>query len=226
VAMAAPPRDGDIIIVRLAGGWFWLIPLTKEKTSVGLVLDQAEFKASGLTASQLFDQAVAKHAAVTSKMQNASLVGKHHVLADFSYINREFVNHRIVRVGDAAGFLDPIFSSGVYLAMTSGRDAAKVVAEALERRLTLTFSMHKYEKELRREMKLYWRLIQGFYTDSFIELFMSPDPPFNLRSAVNSVLVGRLNQSWSIRWRLWLFYICVWVQKRVALGPRINWKET
>ncbi len=222
-----PPGDkmGDIIIIRLEDGWFWLIPLSEEKVSVGLVCDVARFKASGLSPEAMFDSVVAEQRAAQERMEQAIRVGKIHVISDYSYQNRQFVSPRLVRVGDAAGFLDPIFSSGVYLAMTSGRDAARGVAGALARNKSMTAELRRYQKQLRKEMGLYWSLIQRYYTTPFIDLFMDPDPPLQLRSAVNSVLAGRLHQSWSVRWRLWVFYFLVKLQRRFALAPRTNFSR-
>lgn len=215
-------RQGDIIIVRLEDGWFWIIPLSPEKVSVGLVIDVKRWKDSGFSPKEMFDSVVAGSSAVKEKMEGSELIGKIHVVSDFSYQNRRFASPRLVRVGDAAGFLDPIFSSGVYLAMTSARDGAMAVAKALDRNAAFDPMLAKYEKKLRAEMAQYWKLIKNYYTTPFIDLFMTPDPPLNLRSAVNSILAGRLNPSWAVRWRLWAFYWCVKIQKKFPLAPRTD----
>jgi FADH2-dependent halogenase len=223
VSMPPEPRNGDIIVVRLQDGWFWLIPLSAEKTSVGFVMDSARFKAAKCRPEDMFAEVVRNTPAVQDRMKTAALMGEFHVLADFSYRNRSFVSPRLMRIGDAAGFLDPIFSSGVYLAMTSARDAAKEADHALRTGKSLTPGMRRYEKELHREMDLYWKLIQNYYSEPFIDLFMADNPPLQLRSAVNSILAGRLRQNWSIRWRLWVFYLCVRFQKRFSIVPRTAW---
>jgi flavin-dependent dehydrogenase len=225
VPLPAGERKGDIIIIRLEDGWFWLIPLSPEKVSVGLVCDVEHFKASGLSPQAMFDSVVAEQRAAKERMKSAVLDGKIHVISDYSYQNRQFVSPRLVRVGDAAGFLDPIFSSGVYLAMTSGRDAARGVADALGKNKSMTPELMRYQKQLRKEMGMYWSLIQRYYSTPFIDLFMTPDPPMKLRSAVNSVLAGRLHQSWSVRWRLWVFYFLVKLQRRFAIAPRTNFSR-
>jgi FADH2-dependent halogenase len=215
-------RQGDIIIVRLEDGWFWIIPLSPEKVSVGLVCDVKRFKDSGLKPKEMFDSVVAGSVALSAQLAHAELLGKLHVVSDFSYQNKCFASPRLVRAGDAAGFLDPIFSSGVYLAMTSARDAAKAVSKAVDQNVAMNSDIKRYEKGLRREMAQYWKLIKNYYTTPFIDLFMTPDPPLNLRSAVNSVLAGRLHQSWAVRWRLWAFYWCVRIQKKFPLAPRTD----
>jgi FADH2-dependent halogenase len=187
-------------------------------------MDSDRFKAAKRSKEDLFADVVKNTPAARERMTNAVPLGEPHVLADFSYRNDSFVGPRLMRIGDAAGFLDPIFSSGVYLAMNSAQQAAREAHTALTTGESLTSGMRRYERELHREMDLYWKLIQNYYSEPFIDLFMSENPPLHLRSAVNSILAGRLRQTWPIRWRLWLFYLFVKIQKRFPIVPRTAWE--
>ena len=131
-------RRGDIIIVRLEHEWAWIIPLSEEKVSVGLVVDQARFKASGLTPAEMFERLVESSSVLREKMSGAERISPLRTISDYSYKNRRFVGPRLIRAGDAAGFMDPIFSSGVHVAMESGHAAANVVDDALARGLAFT----------------------------------------------------------------------------------------
>lgn len=146
-------------------------------------------------------------------------MGELRVLTDYSYRNRTFASERLLRVGDAAGFIDPIFSSGVYLAMLSGRDGARAVISALERNRPMVPAMRRYGKRLGAQMNRYQKLIELFHTRPFIELLFEEESPFRLRCAVNSLLAGRLDVPWAVRWRLRLFYFLVRVQARFGLVP-------
>jgi len=97
-----------------------MIPLAADKVSVGLVIDAADFKALGITPQEAFDNAVLTTPAVGKRFVKAEMLEKLHVIADFSYKNERLVSPRVLRAGDASGFIDPMFSSGVLLAMTSG----------------------------------------------------------------------------------------------------------
>lgn len=100
---------GDTVIVRLADKWFWFIPISATKISVGCVLDAAEFAAAKTPPEELFHRLVATSPVLRARMQDARLVGEFQTTGDFSYYNRRLTGPRLLRVGDAAGFMDPIF---------------------------------------------------------------------------------------------------------------------
>src|SRR3989454_3062612 len=155
---------GDTIIVRLENKWFWIIPLAMEKVSVGCVMDQAEFAAMKQTPEQVFNGIVQSSAVMRKRMKDARLLNTIQATSDFSYRNERFVDHRLVRVGDAAGFMDPIFSAGVHLAMYSGKLAAKSVIESLAAGDDRAKRFPKYQTRRTRAMQLYWGKVGGFYT--------------------------------------------------------------
>lgn len=217
VPLPGGERQGDIIIVRLENEWSWLIPLTPDKVSAGLVLDQAAFKSAGLSPEAAFARLVESSPILREKLGAAERIGPLRVIADYSYTNRRFVSPRLLRVGDAAGFMDPIFSSGVHIAMESGHAAALAVDDALRRGAPLTRRMRQYERWLRRSMRTYFKLIEKFYTRPFIEVLVEPKEVLRLPSAINAVLAGRLDSPWSVRWRLAVFYFLVSLRARFPL---------
>ncbi len=211
----------ETIIVRLENKWFWIIPLSAEKTSVGLVIDKDEFANSKGSPEEIFHRWVKASAAVKKRMVNARLVNTIQTTSDFSYYNRRLVGHRLLRVGDAAGFMDPIFSAGVFLAMWSGKLAAETVAEALKSGRTDGRRFTRYEKRVRRGLTFYWRVVENYYTTPFMELFLQPRNHFDLPSAVIAVLAGDPEAGWELRWRVQYFFLLVKLQSRWPLVPRI-----
>jgi flavin-dependent dehydrogenase len=214
----------DIIIVRLLNKWFWLIPLSAEKTSVGLVMDQDEFAREPGTPRDIFDRWVEFSSAVKNRMQNATRVNEMRTTSDFSYYNRRLVGDRLLRVGDAAGFMDPIFSAGVLLAMWSGKLAAETVAQALAGNRPGGRRFAVYEKRVKDAMTCYWRMVENYYTTPFMELFLRPTEQLNLFSAVIGLLAGEFEGSWALRWRVELFYLLVKIQARWRMAPRISFR--
>src|SRR5205085_12289887 len=192
---------GDTVIIRLENKWFWIIPITAKKTSVGCVMDQEEFARAKESPAEVFDTIVQGSAAIRARMKNARLVNNIQATSDFSYHNRRLVGPRLLRVGDAAGFIDPIFSAGVYLAMYSGKFAAQAVISALEAGDDGQKRFAQYEKRVFRAMQFYWEMVEGYYTKPFMELFMEPRPKFNLPSAMVAILAGELDGGWGIEWR-------------------------
>src|SRR5882724_4241934 len=216
--------NSDIIIVRLPNKWFWMIPISAEKTSVGLVIDKDEFAQEKGAPQEIFDRWVEFSSAVKDRMVNARRVNEMRTTSDFSYYNRRLVGNRLLRVGDAAGFMDPIFSAGVFLAMWSGKLAAETVVDSLKRGTVNGRAFAKYEKRVRRGLTFYWRVVENYYTTPFMELFLQPRPYFDVPSAVIAVLAGEVEGNWAMRWRMELFFLFVKIQARWPMSPRINFR--
>jgi FADH2-dependent halogenase len=212
----------ETVIVRLENKWFWIIPLSAEKTSVGLVIDKDEFAGSKGTPEEIFWRWVKSSTAVRQRMTRARLVNSIQTTSDFSYYNRRLVGERLLRVGDAAGFMDPIFSAGVFLAMWSGKLAAETVSTTLAQGGSGAHLFQKYEKRVRRGLTFYWRVVENYYTTPFMELFLQPRSHLDLPSAVIAVLAGEVEGNWSMRWRVAYFFLLVKLQSWFPLVPRIN----
>lgn len=216
---------GDTVIVRLVNKWFWIIPISAEKTSVGCVLDKEEFAAAKTTPAEVFQRLVDSSTVMRDRMKDTTLVGPTHTTSDFSYRNRRLVGPRLLRVGDAAGFMDPIFSAGVYLAMNSGKHAALSVERALKAGNDGARDFLRFEKRVNASMEFYWEMVENYYTTNFMEVFLEPRDKYDLPSAVNAVLAGELDGGWAMRWRMRLFFWIVKLQKRWPLLPRISFAE-
>jgi FADH2-dependent halogenase len=216
---------GDTVIVRLENKWFWVIPLSKEKTSVGCVMDQEEFARAKETPAEVFERLWRSSADMRQRMKNARLVSTVQTTSDFSYYNRRLTGPRLLRVGDAAGFMDPIFSAGVYLAMYSGRLAARVVLDALKKGSDGGASLKLYEKRVFRAMRFYWDMVERFYTTPFMELFMEPRPKFHLPDAIVAILAGEVEGGWRMAWRRQLFFLLIRLQAFWPLVPRVSFRE-
>jgi flavin-dependent dehydrogenase len=216
---------GDTVIIRSENSWFWVIPISKTKTSVGCVLDQAAFSRAGESPLTCFDRACQSSTVMRDRMRNAKLVGTIQATGDFSYYNRRLVGPRLLRIGDAAGFMDPIFSAGVYLAMYSGKLAARAVIQSLAEKSDGRSRLAAYEKRIFHAMKFYWDMVESFYTTPFMELFVQPRNKQHLPDAIVAVLAGELEGGWKISWRLRLFFLLVKLQNRWPLVPRISYAE-
>jgi flavin-dependent dehydrogenase len=121
--------------------------------------------------------------------------------------------------------MDPIFSAGVFLAMWSGKLAAETVIESLHTGRIDGAGFAQYEKRVRRGLTFYWRVVENYYTSPFMELFLRPPPrgrAFDMASAVIAVLAGEVEGSWSMRWRIELFFWLVKLQSFIPIAPRIS----
>jgi flavin-dependent dehydrogenase len=225
VKMDEGPKAGDILIVRLEDAWFWLIPLSPKKVSVGCVLDQAAFIRAKESPAEAFTRIWQSSSEMRERMKNAKPVSPIQATGDFSYRNRRLFGPRLLRVGDAAGFMDPVFSSGVYLAMYSGRLAARAVMASLAAGDDGRRRFKSYEKTIFRAMDLYFEMVEGFYTRSFMELFMEPREKFQLPDAIVAILAGELEGGWKLDWRRRLFFWLVKIHSRRRLVPGISFAD-
>ncbi len=218
-----PDREaGDIQIFRHPKAWFWLIPLGNNRSSVGVVFDKELLKESDLKPEEHFHQFVSESPALRDRIEGAEMAMDLKTMVDFSYSNRRLASDRLLRIGDAAGFIDPIFSSGVYLAMMMGKHGAAALIETLDSDESAAMSapMKRYEKTARKHMRVFRELIEGFYRPGFFEILMNPRKMLRLPCALNAVFAGRLDEIWAIRWRLRLFHFLTRLQDRIPIVER------
>ena len=136
------------MIVVLKNGWFWLIPVSDDIMSVGLVTDRDAFLQSGLTPEEMLEQTIRSTPYVARRLANAKRQGVVRARKDFSYSVDQLTGSNFAMIGDAAGFIDPIFSTGVFMAMKS----AEIVADGLSERLRGgdAAAFARYERRFRR----------------------------------------------------------------------------
>ena len=216
---------GDTVIVRLENKWFWIIPVSPEKTSVGLVIDKEEFARAGGAPGDVFQRWVDASEVMKRRLKDARAAGEIRTTSDFSYYNRRLVSERTVRIGDAAGFMDPIFSAGVYLAMWSGKLAAESAGKVLAGGGDGRAEFERLEKRVRSALALYWRMVENYYTTPFMEIFLHPSDHAGLRDTIIAVLAGELEPRWSVRLRMAYFFFLVRLQSRLAIVPRLQFNR-
>ncbi len=209
-------------LVRADDYWFWLIPLDERRTSIGLVMDTAFFKSKKMTPEEAIAWAIADSPLMRERMRSSTLVTPVYSVGDYSYRNRELTGPRWMMAGDAAGFIDPIFSTGVFLALHSGERCADALDAILTSPAWQPRLFRRYSREMNQIMDMYLRFVSAWYRDEFIEVFTNPTERFQLAPAINSVLAGNLGNSFAIWWRMQLFYLVLFLQRYVALCPRLE----
>jgi flavin-dependent dehydrogenase len=218
---------GHITIVRLPGGWFWFIPLDAEKTSVGFVQRVDDLRASGRRPEESFDFVTQNYKELHARLREAERIGEIHTTADYSYRFEDFSPHpRVFFVGDAAGFTDPIFSSGVMMAMKSARLAARLISETdRARKAGLPAARRRYyTREVGRMMMVYIKMITAFYDNPSFELFMHPAPVMKIPDAIVAIVGGATELPFRLWWRMKVFYLLCSLQRRLGIAPRIDFR--
>ena len=128
---AEGPTGGDIIVITTPDGWWWLIPFSDGSVSVGVVMPSRRFKKRTGSIDELFQSAVAGTPEVRDLLVNSRRTTDVKAIADYSYKTSSFSGDGFCLIGDAACFLDPVFSTGVLMAMTSAELAAETVDRSL-----------------------------------------------------------------------------------------------
>lgn len=223
VSRASGKTAGNTVIVRLPDGWFWIIPIDAERTSVGFVTTAAAMRAARAEPSDLFNRTVAGSPALSQLMAGSAPVMDFHVTGDYSYFRRRLAAGRLVLVGDAGGFFDPIFSSGVYMAAYSAKLAAEMVVRAHRGKRALTpRECRRYSAHVKAHAGVFKKLIASFYDNDSFAVFMCAQPPFTLGPAITAIVAGHAKLTWPIRWRFYVFLLVCRLQRRFALVPRID----
>lgn len=214
--------DGTLTrMVRAKDHWFWIIPLSREKISVGVVMDTSRYRSFGGSPGEVLDALLNEQPIMRERLNGARRVSKVYASGDYSYRNCSLYGDRWLMAGDAAGFIDPIFSSGVFLAILSGEKAADAVDKALAapHRAPKLFAL--YERHLAKVMRLYLKFVYSWYRQEFVETVLAPREFFQVVPAVNAVLAGNMGRSFALRWRIWLFHFIVSVQRKFHIFPRL-----
>ena len=215
-------RDaGNTISVVIEGGWAWVIPLERGVTSVGVVVEGSLLRASGKTPEAYFGTVLQDVDELRTRLARATRRSDVRVTSDFSYSAPRLYGPRFVVMGDAGFFLDPVFSSGVHLAVSAGVYGAEALHQRLTTR-TVIDPLRRYAWRMRRAQRLYRRFIYGWYAPGFLELFLSPTRKLQMLEAVTSVLAGAAVRG-RLRRRVWLFFFLAWLNRHLpvarAAGP-------
>jgi flavin-dependent dehydrogenase len=213
------PRPDDIrLIARSDAGWFWLIPISKELTSVGAVLPKALYRrlANG-SPEETLNRTISDTPIVTELMRGARREWPVRIEKDFSYCASAYAGNRWILAGDAGSFLDPVFSTGVSIAMESGIEAAAELHRALMKNDFSASSFAAFSRRQRRRFETFRRFVTGFYTPQFRDIFFSPEPPNLIFRSVVTMLAGKWNASFWTRFLNHLFFGMVSIQKRLNI---------
>ena len=220
-----PGKDATLIrMVRGLDRWFWTIPLTETRTSVGVVMDTATFRATKLAPERALEKFIAEQPLMVDRMKNAIRVSPIYSAGDFSYRNNRLDGERWLLAGDAAGFIDPVFSSGVFLAIMSAEKAADTLEAVLRDESKRRRLFKKYSRTVNRVMDTYLTFVNAWYLrgKEFLEVFLNPTETMQIAAAVNAVLAGNAGKSFAVKWRMWVFYFFVYAQRFFGFSPRLS----
>jgi flavin-dependent dehydrogenase len=183
--------EGNISIFWFAHGWFWFIPLADGTTSVGATCWPHYLKSRSKPLRDFFLDTIALAPPLAARLKHAQLVDdKVHATGNYSYSASRATGERWLMLGDAFTFIDPVFSSGVYLAMANAFAAVDVVTAALDRPPAAAAARRRYERHIRRGPRTFSWFIYRMTNPTMRDLFMRPSNVLRSKEAVLSVLAG------------------------------------
>lgn len=184
-------REGHITLFWFDHGWFWFIPLRDGITSIGVVTGPAYLRSRGdRSVKQFFFDAIATCPALAERLEGASLVTEVEATGNFSYGCDRSYGPNYVLLGDAYAFIDPVFSSGVFLAMNSAFAACDAVDIHLRNPERSGSAFAQFDRVMRRGPKEFSWFIYRINHPTLQDLFMRPSNSFRMKEAVLSVLAG------------------------------------
>jgi flavin-dependent dehydrogenase len=205
-AALRPGEDaGNISIYRFAHGWMWMIPLPDGVMSIGAVCRPEYLKQRKGRTLEFLLETLSLSPGLQARIERAELISEVRVTGNYSYDSTRMGGPGWVLVGDAFAFLDPVFSSGVYLAMSGAEQAAAVVDTALREPKREARLLRKLEKRQRAGMARFSFFIYRFNGPVMAEMFRAPRNTWQLEQGVISMLAGDLFDTPKVLRRLRLF---------------------
>ncbi|HEX9627501.1 MAG TPA: NAD(P)/FAD-dependent oxidoreductase [Acidiferrobacterales bacterium] len=220
-AVRRPGRDaGNISVYWFEHGWYWMIPLRDGAMSVGAVCWPYYLMSRRKSVDEFFMDTLAMNPMVMERLKNARLMAPALATGNFSYQAGRMAGDGWLIVGDAYAFIDPVFSSGVFLAMNSAELGAKAIDAGLRSGDLSAASLGRYEKQIRRGLKTFSWFIYRITTPALRKMFMSPRNLFRMEEAVLSLLSADVFRGTPIRFPLAMFKLIYYA------ASIINWRES
>lgn len=187
----AGPSAGNVVIAFCPGGWLWGIPLRGGVTSVGLVLSADVARGDKSDPKALLLERASRYLPYPEDLA-AALTSEVEAYGAINYASTQYAIDRVVLAGDAAAFLDPVFSTGVFLGLWGGRQAALAVADGLEAGDVSARAFEGYQQKLRVMHHVSLELIQMFYQGRFLNLLRAMEGRPRLVEEIVGLLSGDL----------------------------------
>lgn len=211
VERRAGKDEGNISIYWFQHGWIWMIPLKDGMISIGCVCWPEYLKTRNTSLDGFLQKTLHLIPEISKRMKNAQIEGNAQATGNYSYHSDIMSGENFLIIGDAYAFVDPVFSSGVYLAMQSAVVGADLVDQLLDKPAYSKKLISQFENTVKQEIKAFCWFIYRFNSPALHKLLMSSDEASQnpvkqkLKSAVISVLAGDANRNKSIKLPLLAF---------------------
>lgn len=183
--------SGNITIFWFEHGWFWFIPMVNDVTSVGMVTWPYYMKTRGeRSLEQFLRDGIAMCSPLAERLKDSTLVHDVEATGNFSYVSERNHGENYLLLGDAYAFIDPVFSSGVWLAMNSGVIGAEAVDACLKNPAAADVALKRFDQQMQHGPKEFSWFIYRVTNPIMRDFFMYPKNIFRVKEALLSVLAG------------------------------------
>lgn len=215
-------HEGYPTIVMCDEGWFWIIAINPTVTSCGMVLSQDAVRKAGVPKNQLLRWGVERCPLMARRLKHAQFPESNNTISDYSYRCKPYAGAGYFLLGDAAHFLDPIFSTGVAFGMYGGLESARLVNAIDAGSTTPDEAYRQYGKHVESSSKHLFQLVHSYYDHHFRELMMNGYGPVQMHRSVISLLAGHVfpRPAWKVVWRFKAMQFAAKLQRKLPLVPR------
>ncbi len=218
--------EGNISLFWFEHGWFWFIPLRDGTTSVGAVCWPHYLKTRRTDPTRFLLDTIALCPALAARLEHAELIGPATATGNYSYLGRRMTGERHILIGDAFAFVDPVFSSGVFLAMNSAFLGADVAEATLRGRPDAARVRRRFEREVRYGLRQFSWFIYRMTSPAMRRLFMAPRNALRMQEALLSLLAGDLFRGTPIHWSLRAFKAVYYLSALADLKDNLSaWRR-
>jgi flavin-dependent dehydrogenase len=214
----AGKAEGNITIFWFDQGWFWFIPLVDGTTSVGAVCRPDYFKSRQTSLDRFFRDTIAMCPAITERLRDAELLGPVTGTGNYSYRSERMTGDSFIMLGDAWAFIDPIFSAGVFFAMSSAFAGADAIETCLDSPKQASRALRRFDTHVRQGIDTFSWYIYRATRPALRNMFMSPHNILGAEQAMLSLLAGDVFRRSTVRTRLLVFKAIYYISS--ILTPR------
>jgi flavin-dependent dehydrogenase len=215
-------QEGNISIYWFDHGWLWFIPLADGATSVGAVVWPRYMRTREVPVRDFFLSTIAMCPPLAERLRAASLASEVEATGNYSYACERSCGSNFLMIGDAYAFIDPVFSTGVMLAMNGGAAAAETADICLNAPTRKARALKSFDRLMRRGPKQFSWFIYRVTNPTMRELFLSPRNVLRMEEALLSVLAGDVFGRAPIRASLLLFKAVYYAISLAKLGRTLR----
>jgi flavin-dependent dehydrogenase len=218
-------QQGNLAIYWFEHGWIWMIPLQEGLTSVGAVCMPDYLKRRKGPLSDFFVETLRLCPTAWRVLSAASRATSVRAAGNYSYKADRAYGNGYLLLGDAYAFVDPVFSSGVYLAMSGAELAAAAIDECLDHPERAAVRFRQFQRQVDRGIKRFSWFIYRFNTPAMRGLFMRPRNILGVRKAVISLLAGDVYRGGGLTWRLAIFKLLYFASLFIHYRGSRRWEN-